>query len=233
MSPIIYVEYDYSEEDYADAQVLKEPTLDELYDEEEYGDYEEPFIEPPQEDYVYDDTGGPFGASSFNLDDIETSPIADVEYEYDYEDYNTIDDTPIDDEDVVQPTKENTPKEIAPKQIPTVKPKIVQSIKVKTPPVIYYNFRPVSSSSHHFSPPQRVKPFVQPIRNPANKYKFSPAELQYMYGKRQPKIPSGQEIKKKKPTNPLEIFVRKLQSKVEKILGFIRGDGRKPRLFVS
>ena len=102
LSPIGTVEYEYTEEDYDDDVT---DDIDVLYYEDFYGDYEEEFIEPVSNevDYEYDESAGPFGNSIFNLDDIEKSPIADVEYEYDYEDYNFIDDT------VQEPIKTEVP----------------------------------------------------------------------------------------------------------------------------
>jgi hypothetical protein len=229
--------YDYAAEDYEDLTIdvdVDEDNLDELYDEEEYGDYEEEFIEPVRDetDYEYDETAGPFGASIFNLDDIETSPIVDVEYEYDYEDYNYIDDT------VKEPSKDQSPSKAAPAPTPKTVITITETPTVKTAsvknfPEMSYNFKPI----HHQAPPkfqpqpQPTLPNLQPKPRPATvqqtwptySYRFTPAELQYMYGKHRQQKPKTKPEKVVK-TNPIQGLVIKLRNKVQKIVRFFAGE---------
>jgi len=237
LSPIGDVQYEYDAEDYEDEPNNDEVEIDELYDEEEYGDYEEKFIEPvPVEtDYEYDESAGPFGASIFNLDDIETSPIVDIEYEYDYEDYNDIDDT------VKEPSKDQSLS----KEAPTTKPKTVitstqqptaKSVIVKDFPPISYNFKPIHQpsppkflSQPQSSPPKlQNKPRPAPVQQtrPNYSHRFTPAELQYMYGKhRQPKnLKPKAKPEQAAQTNPIQGLVLKLRNKVEKIVRFFTGE---------
>merc|ERR1712083_430267 len=234
LSPIGSVEYEYTEEDYEE-EVFED--LDVLYSEDFYGDYEEEFIEPIRNevDYDYDESAVPFGNSIFNLDDIEKSPIADVEYEYDYEDYNYIDDTPQ------IPIKAETPikKEIGTEK-QTVPPETLptKSIMIKSyPEIIYHKFKPIYVEHEKKLPssvhPSASAPEFKPIHaQPSYNYRFTPAELQYMYGK------PSQQNEKRKPkqivdTNPFTGLVKHITTKVGNIVRFVTETIRSPKkLFI-
>ena len=168
------------------------------------------------------------------MDDIETSPIADVEYEYDYEDYNYIDDT------VKEPSKEKSPSKAAPatkpKTVITItQPPAVKTVNVPDFPAISYNFKPIHQQAPPKFQPQPSPPKLHPKPRPASvhqtqpnyRYRFTPAELQYMYGKHQkPKQPKPEQA-----ANLIKVFVKKLRNKVQKIVRFVTGGMRNPRKF--
>ena len=58
-----------------------------LYTEDFYGDYDETFVPPPKVELPDDPSSNPFGVD-INFEDYELSDIRNVEYEYDYGDYN-------------------------------------------------------------------------------------------------------------------------------------------------
>ena len=57
---------------------------EDLYSEDFYGDYDDTFVPPPV--VALKETSNPFGID-INFDDYKLSDIRNVEYEYDYEDY--------------------------------------------------------------------------------------------------------------------------------------------------
>ena len=75
-------EYDYDE--------LDNEILDDVYSEDFYGDYDETFVPPPPAELPSEESSNPFGMK-INFDDYKLSNIRDVEYEYDYEDYDYVD----------------------------------------------------------------------------------------------------------------------------------------------
>ena len=169
------------------------------------------------------------------MDDIETSPIADVEYEYDYEDYNYIDDT------VKEPSKDKSSS----KAVPATKPKTViiitepptvKSVIVKDFPAISYNFKPIHQQSppkfqHQPSPPKlhpKPRPASVHQTQPNYRYRFTPAELHYMYGKPRQQKPKPKH-EQAAQTNPIQDLVKKLRNKVQKIVRFVTGGMRNPR----
>jgi len=239
LSPIGDIEYEYTAEDYADEPIEKEDDLDELYDEEEYGDYDEKFIEPVRNeaDYEYDESAGPFGNSIFNLDDIETSPIADIEYEYDYEDYNDIDDTMASKNE--PPTK--TIVKTQPKIVKPIKePPIKKRIPIKPNPELSYNFKPIYQQHPPKFSPQPTPPKFNPKPRPASAHhtqpnyghRFTPAELYYMYGKPRKQKPSPKP-NKVTASNPINSLVKKLRKKMVKIVRFVTERIRNPKKLLN
>ena len=79
LNPIRLKEYDYYDLDNS----LDEKEED-LYSENFYGDYDDSFVPPPV--VPLKETSNPFGID-INFDDYKLSDIRNVEYEYDYDDY--------------------------------------------------------------------------------------------------------------------------------------------------
>jgi len=229
------IEYEYDSEDYEDEPI---DDLDDLYPEAEYGDYNETFIEPVRNevDYEYDESIGPFGNSIFDFDDIETSPIADIEYEYDYEDYNYIDDT------IEEPSKDKVPSTIdlitksqgknPVKETPPPKPTQINSY----PLISYNNFKPIYQ--HNLKKVPVLAPQLKPKPRPnletqfVQSYRFTHAELQYMYGK-----PRKQHQKPKPDqtsnTNPFNVLVRRFRTKMGNIVRFVTERIRNPKKLLN
>jgi len=250
-------------------RVVRQSDYVDLYDEEDYGDYEEPFIEPVREegDYEYDESAGPFGNSIFDLDEIETDPIADIQYEYDYdydydyEEYNEIDDSiedneikdnEIEDNEIedfeiedndIEDNEKVSQKDIntTPEPFIIYKPYTYTITRTKVIPIIENNFHPIHQpKTPNFNSPPIPNPIQiytkQPTpvhvykHQPKYRYKFTPAELQYMYGKPKPQ----QQTKNPKPVkvtrpNPIQGFMRQLTNRVGKMVRFVQERIRNPR----
>ena len=232
LAPIGDIEYEYDSEDYEDEPI---EDLDALYPEAEYGDYNETFIEPVV-DYEYDESIGPFGNSIFDFDDIETAPIADIEYEYDYEDYNYIDDT------IEEPSKDKVPSTIdlitkskgknPVKETPPPKPTQINSYPLITynnfKPIYQHNEKKVTDLAPQFKPKARPNLETQFVQS----YRFTHAELQYMYGK------PGKQTQKPKPdqtsnTNPFNVLVRCFRTKMGNIVRFVTERIRNPKKLLN
>ena len=72
------------EYDYYDVDNSLDEKEEDLYSEDYYGDYDDTFVPPPV--VPLKKTNNPFGID-INFDDYKLSDIRNVEYEYDYEDY--------------------------------------------------------------------------------------------------------------------------------------------------
>jgi len=91
LNPIREVEYDYYDLDNA-----LDGREEDLYSEDFYGDYDDSFVPPPV--VALPETSNPFGID-INFDDYKLSDIRNIEYEYDYEDYE-VDNNAVDEEEV-------------------------------------------------------------------------------------------------------------------------------------
>ena len=79
LNPIGLKEYDYYDLDNSLDEIEED-----LYSENFYGDYDDTFVPPPV--VPLKETSNPFGID-INFDDYKLSDIRNVEYEYDYDDY--------------------------------------------------------------------------------------------------------------------------------------------------
>ena len=180
LNPIGEIEYDYTEELDNDIPDVEE----DLYTEDFYGDYDDTFVPPVP--VTTPRNANPFGVA-INFDDYKLSDIRNVEYEYDYDEYE---DTEIETNEVGDEAADIVRDGVSPDAIN-------ETGNTPTPP------RPVFQSQPR--PQLKTKPQAP---------RFSPTQLQYMGMVNRPHKPRHQH-RQKQPSRQGTYNGRQLTTCVE------------------
>ena len=183
---IVYDYYDSYEED--------------LYSEDFYGDYDETFSPPPEQEVPDVASSNPFGVD-INFEDYALSDIRNIEYEYDYDDdyednveYNEVDVEPLSQPD------------------PDLKIKLEET----SPPVIHYKYKLFSPGKEYvrLTPTQLKYMGMMGVQKPAR-----PASHQSH--QRRPTTTSPLELLVSSVQNKLDFLLGLLTTKMKlpKIVG--------------
>ena len=238
LNPIKDVEYDYSD--------LDNEIPDDVYTEDFYGDYDETFVPPPVE--TPPPSNNPFGID-INFDDYKLSDIRNIEYEYDYSNYDE-EDNEIEDEPAppASPPPQGPPGLISEFNLDDYKLSDIKDIEydyddyyddldnevvdtkataINPPaPVLKYKYK-IIKTVHHA--PSSAGPVTY----------FTPTQLKYMGIKhhkqqQQPQIPSRPRPRPQR-TRPkpsvLDGIVSKVQGKVNFLVGAVTRKWKFPNIF--
>lgn len=240
LNPIKDVEYDYSD--------LDNEIPDDVYTEDFYGDYDETFVPPPV--VTPPPSNNPFGID-LNFDDYKLSDIRNIEYEYDYANYDEEEDNEIEDEPAAPapPAAQGPPGLISEFNLDDYKLSDIKDIEYD-----YYDYDDDLDNEVVDTKATDIKPAAAA---PALKYKykiiktvnlppsnagpvtyFTPTQLKYMGLKhqkqQQPQAPPRQRPRpqrnRPKP-NILDGIVSKVQGKVNFLVGAVTRKWKFPNIF--